>query len=176
MHVEYTVLAPHTPWATPLKLLSLVSSCNLNGFALLASSVRHVRGKPDAWTPVHTHFFVLLHKAEDTEAQFLWILIYRLVIPCLFICRFLLCSQKNIQTACLTEQKGPKQATGWNIVLKLNIIMFHYGFAVARSILRNQDNLVLRQPEPLTVVLFAHASVMFSLQDYFNNYTRVSEG
>lgn len=54
--------------------------------------------------------------------------------------------------------------------------MFHYGFAVARSILRNQDNLVLRQPEPLTVVLFAHASVMFSLQDYFNNYTRVSEG
>lgn len=53
--------------------------------------------------------------------------------------------------------------------------MFHYGFAVARSILHNQDNLALRQPEPLTVVLFAHASVMFSLQDYINNYTRVSE-
>lgn len=103
MHVECTILVPHNPWTVPLKLLSLMSSCNLNGFALLASAVRHVRGK---------HLFVLLHKAEDTEAQFLLILIYKLFIPCLFIRRFLLCSQKNIQTACLTEQKGPKQATG----------------------------------------------------------------
>lgn len=53
--------------------------------------------------------------------------------------------------------------------------MFHYGFAVACSILYNQDNLALRPPEPLTVVLFAHASVRFALQDYFNNHTRVSE-
>lgn len=112
MHVEYTVLAQHNRRTIPLKLLSLVSSCCLNGFALLASSVRRVRGKPDASTPAHRHLFVLLHKAGDTEAQFLLILIYKLFIPCLLICHILLCSHKYIQTACLTEQKGPKQATG----------------------------------------------------------------